>query len=512
MEELRNDEKKKGWKKEILFPVLLSLFYGIAFIFADFYNMPVAGMKDFVILALQWDVIVLATYGLLLLLSLNRYVFAVTFPLLTLACTVLTYFKYTVKVSLTASVWDLVLVNDFQTSMEVVSWALVVLVILSIALSLAVVYVRFRYIRYYHPVFWLIVALALVGFTNSYYPIQRPVSYRMPYNIYYSFRDYQGIKRTISEHRPPFSRKIKSDDDSVTVVFILGESLRSKNLPANGYGRNTTPRLLKEHNVVWLPNIHSPYGYTHTSVPYLLTRADRLHPERAYEERSFIDLFKAAGFKTSWIGNQESDPTFLYFMEEADTLTFVNGGKTVYSLDQWLDGNLLPPFRQQLDRDGGKKLFILHTIGSHWYYRSHYPDAFACWKPEIHSKIVSSNSHEQMVNSYDNTILYSDSIWEEIINSVRNNDAIVVYLSDHSECMGENGEYTHGGTEKEALHYPACWVWYSDRYAQKHGDKVRALRENSRRRYDSSFLFHSLLDAADLETPYLKRKFSIFSH
>ena len=73
---------------------LLTLFYGFAFIFSEFYGSPFGGIKDFCILAMQWGVVVMGTMGLLYALVLNKYVFAVFFPLLTVLCTLLTYFRY----------------------------------------------------------------------------------------------------------------------------------------------------------------------------------------------------------------------------------------------------------------------------------------------------------------------------------------------------------------------------------------------------------------------------------
>ena len=131
----------------LLFTVSMTVFYGIFFIFSDFYKMPYSGIKDFVILFLQWCVVLFATFGVLHLLSLNKYVYAVTFPVLTFLCSVLAYFRFTANVSFTPMAIDLALVNDARTSMEVVTMALVLFFLLSLAVSILFVWVRFKYIR-----------------------------------------------------------------------------------------------------------------------------------------------------------------------------------------------------------------------------------------------------------------------------------------------------------------------------------------------------------------------------
>ncbi len=100
------------------------------------------------------------------------------------------------------------------------------------------------------------------------------------------------------------------------MVFVLGESLNAKNMQINGYKRPTTPYLMKEKNVVSLPHIYSEYGYTHESVPYILTRASHKAPDLGYKERSFISILKKAGYQTTWLANQESIVTYSYFMNE----------------------------------------------------------------------------------------------------------------------------------------------------------------------------------------------------
>ena len=68
-------EYAKNWRFH-LFVTALTLFYGLAFAFSEFYGSPASGVKDFFILLAQWGVVVAATYGLMLLLALNRWVFA----------------------------------------------------------------------------------------------------------------------------------------------------------------------------------------------------------------------------------------------------------------------------------------------------------------------------------------------------------------------------------------------------------------------------------------------------
>ena len=153
---------------------------------------------------------------------------------------------------------------------------------------------------------------------------------------------------------------------------------------------------------------------------------------------------------------------------------------------------------------------LLHTIGSHWWYESHYTDEFRRYTPVIRSKVVSSCTDEELVNSYDNTILYSDSIWASLIDRLRDRMAVLIYLSDHGESLGEDGLYLHG-VEHPTLRYPACFVWTSECYARKYPERVAALRENCARHYRTDFLFHSILSGADIRSGYIAGDLDVFS-
>ena len=494
----------------LLFVTIITIVYALVFTLSEFADSPYSSLKDFLVLAFQWVSIAVGTFGLLYLFSINKYVFAVTFPLLVTFSTFLAYFRYTVNATLTPMTIELALINDLRTNMQVVSWQLIFLMLLAIAISVAVVWLRWKKVNFTRPLLHLIVAVGIIFMTNSLIPqLKRPLTQRMPYSIYYTFKTYFEIRDVAAEQRDTFTSEAVADSDSLVVVFVIGESLRSDHLQINGYERETTPYLVKEDNIVMLPDIYTEACFTHTSVPHIMTQADSLNPQKAYNEQSFVTIFNNAGFKTSWIANQESVDTYAYFMNECDTLIYVNGSKSVYTFDKWLDEDILPYLEDELQDSNPTQLHIVHSIGSHWWYNSHYTDEFERYKPVVMSRVVSSNTQEEMINSYDNTILYTDYFIKNTIDLIRDKKAILVYLSDHGESLGEDGYFLHG-TDRPELHYPAAFVWYSDKYAQSFPDHIDNLKNNSGKRYRSDYLFHSIIDAADITTEYKNPQLSIF--
>ena len=493
-----------------LFLVVITLAYGLLFTFADFYGLPYRGLSDLLVQVLQWTVVTAATFLLLWALSISRYVFAVVLPPLTLLCAVAAYFRFTAHVTLTPMAIDLAMVNDMRTTMDVVTLPLVLFCLACVALSVWAVIYRIKKLSFKPWYIHAAASLLLLACVMNNWRLARPIMQRIPFNIYAATSQYIDDRRTVSEQRPALPGTVVAPDDSIDVVFILGETLRAKNMQINGYARPTTPLLCKEPNAVSLPHVYSEYGFTHTSVPYILTRANPKDHDAAYRERSFFDIFKRAGFHTAWIANQESVGTFIYFMKEADSLVYVNSGKSMYVFDKWIDGDVMPSLKRQLAANSARRMVLIHTIGSHWWYRSHYPESFARWKPELKSRVLSANTKEEFVNSYDNSVLYSDYFWHQVISLLRQRNAIVIYLSDHAENLGEDGVFGHG-EETPHLHYPGCWVWFSDEYARRYPAKIKALRKNARKNWNSDFLFHSIIDAAGIRYSATDRSRDIFS-
>lgn len=422
------------------FCLALTAVYGALFVFADFHDIPCNDVRDFMLLAMQFVAIETGVFGLLCLIGISRRVFAALFPLLTLVCTVLAYFRYTANVTLIPITVDLALTNDAATSMDVVTWQLVALVLLSVAAAVWTAVYRYRRVTIRRRAAWLVAGALLTVAPVGYSRTRNAVGTRIPFSVYTSVEGYLESRREAEAVRPMFNGKAVCGSDSLTVVFVLGESLRAANLQINGYGRATTPLLCRERNAVSLPNVYTDYTLTHLSIPHMLTRSDERNPDRAYPERSFISL---------------------------------------------------------------------HTIGSHWWYNSHYPDSLERFRPVIDSRVISANTAEEMRNSYDNTIVYSDYVWHSLINRLRGRNAVLLYLSDHAESLGEDGYFIHG-TDRPEVRRPACFVWYSDEFARRYPDKVAALRANKNKQWKTYMLFHSVLSAADVESAYIDPRLDIF--
>lgn len=89
-------------------------------------------------------------------------------------------------------------------------------------------------------------------------------------------------------------------------------------------------------------------------------------------------------------------------------------------------------------------MIFMHFIGSHGpTYFKRYPKEMAVYQPDCPRADIENCSVEQIVNTYDNTIRYSDYVMSQLLAKLdslqdRYNTALI-YISDHGESLGENG-------------------------------------------------------------------------
>lgn len=304
----------------------------------------------------------------------------------------------------------------------------------------------------------------------------------------------------------------EAQDQEMLVVLILGESARPDHFQINGYPRSTTPKSL-ELGLVSFGDVTSCGTTTRTAVPCMLTRATLREPGLALRETSLVSVFKAAGFNTAWISNQsflgKANTVVSAIAKESHTVYF-NHPQADNVLMSFTDQELLEPLEQVLEKSPPRALIVLHTVGSHWLYDHHYPDEFRMFKPVCTRRSPASCSLEEIRNAYDNSILFTDHFISQVIERVRHLRALVWYVSDHGESLGEEGRWGHGQAEEipEQRKVPML-VWASPRYLEAHGKRWENLL--ARRGIPASHdnLFHSLIDCAGISSQVLDRNLSL---
>ena len=292
--------------------------------------------------------------------------------------------------------------------------------------------------------------------------------------------------------------------DGEIYVWIVGESSRPGNWSLFGYGRDTSPRMRTTAGVVGLPNMLSTAPHTSIAVPSMLSLQPITDWPAVIGTRSVVSAFNEAGFKTYWFSAQEADSWGGYVPWVAAE------AKRRRYFDRIFDGVLLDEFRSVVaDAGRGDKVFIvLHTKGSHIDYTRRYPPEFDRFKTP------GGAYRERVIDSYDNSILYTDWFIAEVIATLAQHKghSALLYASDHGENVLDDEQHLlgHALGNRHDLETAALF-WLSEPLRQRTPAAVAALKTNARAPLSLSNLPHSMLQLAGIQADGLDLSRSVFS-
>ncbi len=179
---------------------------------------------------------------------------------------------------------------------------------------------------------------------------------------------------------------------------------------------------------------------------------------------------------------------------------------------------MLNDLQSYLNKLNGDAVIVLHQKGSHgpaYYLR--YPNSFEKFKPVCTTSELQQCSQEEIVNAYDNTILYTDYVLAKVIDFLQNNsnkfDTGMLYVSDHGESLGENNLYLHGSpyaiAPKNQTHIPML-VWLSEGFRQRSQIDWQCLQQHKNDVYSHYHIFHSVLGLLEVETQVYHQGLDLF--
>lgn len=352
-----------------------------------------------------------------------------------------------------------------------------------------------------------------------------------PYNLYLECADIiqmQNTQRRLQEQVASFSFGIqpRQADGQTLYVLVMGEASRYDHWHINGYERPTSPCLEQCDNILSFDSAYSQANLTSYSVPLILTRATADNADIAYKEKTLPEAFQEAGYHVGFLTKQIPSNLTQRVMNVCDDAYFYSKGIDVEdNFDEEMVETLahltLP--KQQF--------FVLHSLGCHFRYELRYPESFAQFQPTFGTSfsysMISEKHKEQLINAYDNAILYTDYFLSNLIHYMDSLDcpAVMMYISDHGESFWDDERKLslHGSYEiSEYEYHVPLFIWYSDEYAALHAKKIEAMRQNITTPVSSDVVFYSLLDLAGIDeivtphhsicSPTLQAEDSIWVH
>lgn len=306
-------------------------------------------------------------------------------------------------------------------------------------------------------------------------------------------------------HKGPL---ISAATKKTLVVLVVGETARAENFSLGGYARDTNPQL-KKQQVIYYPNASSCGTETAISVPCMFSNMPRVHYDAnlAHHQEGVLDILAHAGVSVLWRENDGGCKGACDRVPHTDMTQwklpqychdgFCQDDVLLHRLDNYVDS---------LHNDG---IIVLHQMGSHGpAYYQRYPAEFRRFTPTCDSKQIQDCDHQALVNTYDNSLLYTDDMLSRTINKLKGLsdrfNVALVYLSDHGESLGERGMYLHGApymfAPSQQTHIPLL-MWMSPEYAAANHINEACLRQQAAdAKVSQDNLFHTLLGMFNIQT------------
>ena len=319
-----------------------------------------------------------------------------------------------------------------------------------------------------------------------------PWSYTVNISLFYIHKHQENEKEIL------LPNATINDSKKSVVVLVIGESARSQNFSLYGYGKNTNPLLSKTDNLYHFEATSSA-TYTTAGVKSILS-----HKETGDLYEILPNYLYRNNVEVVWRTSNWGEPPvhIKNYQHREVLLPNCKGEGCNY------DEVLLTGLKEQiLSSEKNKVLIILHTSTSHGpTYSKKYPPQFEIFKPVCNSVELGNCSHTELINAYDNTIVYTDYILHQIIEDLKElkeYNSAMIFVSDHGESLGEKNLYMHGLPKsiapKEQYDIPFI-VWVSDGSKQLKPNTVLT----------QSYVFHSVLNFLNIQSPVYDEQMNIF--
>ncbi len=373
--------------------------------------------------------------------------------------------------------------------------------------------------------FCLSIFILVIPFTADYASFIREHKivrfYSNPTYSVYSGIKYITQQSRISSHHAPLLKTAQDATllDPATskkelIIMVVGETARADRFSLNGYRRETNPELAKQ-DIVSFSNVAACGTSTGVSVPCMFSSLTRKQydKEKALEQENALDVLHQNGVEVLWRDNNSDSKGVATRVKYEDykspTLNPICKG-------EYRDIGMLSGLDEYIEKNKSKDMMIvLHQMGNHGpeYYRR-YPKEFERFKPACQTGELRDCSKEEIDNTYDNAILYTDYFLSEVINFLKNYDeefeVAMLYVSDHGESLGEHGVYLHAApymmAPKEQTHVPVI-AWTGKHFDYDLND-IKLFKDSPLSHDD---LFCTLLVAYELESKVCEGKNTILA-
>ena len=311
------------------------------------------------------------------------------------------------------------------------------------------------------------------------------------------YKEYTNAKRRREENLKELIHLSVDSQKSGTFVLVIGESESRDHMHAYGYQRETTPWLdqaVSQPGNILFTHAYSNHTHTVPTLTYALTEKNQYNAVPLEKAYSIIEVAKAAGYRTYWISNQVKygayDTPIAAIASSADQEIWINGNSGYTTWTNYNDGELANKLRQIKFDSQKNNLVVIHLMGSHTDYQERYP--------KKQEKFSVKDKKTRRINSYDNTVFYTDTVLHQIYDIMRARDEFqgMVYCSDHGEDMQHSHEVTKFTWSMARIPFV---VFLSQNYCQRNPATFQNLVKHKEDYWTNDLLYDVLIDLMGIQ-------------
>jgi lipid A ethanolaminephosphotransferase len=323
----------------------------------------------------------------------------------------------------------------------------------------------------------------------------------------------------IAETTTPATRVADGATRPLVLFLVIGETARAANFQLGGYGRATNPELSRIPDVVYFGDTSSCGTATSVSLPCMFSDRGRKAFDADVADRStnLLDALSQAGLDVEWRDNNSGCKGVCDRVRHTDVA--MSADIAVCPAAHCYDERMLtdlPALLRNLRQDS---VIVFHQIGSHGpSYARRYPPEFERFAPACQHNRLDQCSREEVLNAYDNTIVYTDhnlarqiALLEDASEYV---DGMLIYASDHGESLGENGLYLHGmpyALAPDTQTKVPFLIWMSQPYQQRTGATTACLAAQASAEVSHDNLFHTVMGSVGVRSPVYDAALDLFA-
>ena len=397
-----------------------------------------------------------------------------------------------------------------------------ILAILILAFSLIMNFDNKRYL--YNRI---ICQMSELGIEEKYNINQLTGFYLPIYRLAYSISEYNSMKKVIKTLRKTLKQPSVESCEFISpdIVLIIGESYNRSHSQLYGYSLPTTPyqyMLHKTGRLVSFSDVISSWNITCESFENMLSLHAVGDKGNWYDFPFFTTIFKQAGYNVYFLSNQfvmNPSKSFSAFIEdifindkEISQLQFSYRNENIHQYDI----GLLDDYHEREKTSSSHNLWIFHTMGLHAKFSERYPSKWEKFTlADYNRPDLSKEDLEELVD-YDNAILYNDYFLYSIVNTFKDKEAVIIFLSDHGERVFDNSmEFGRNlswnkNDIKQQFEIP-FWFYFTEAYREKHPEIYKKVLSVKDKRYMTDIISHTLIYLAGISSKYYQSQYDILN-